>query len=91
MAILCATIIFSSNLNVIRATFTAVLPVLSNAGTLATKRRVPVSAGTLPTDGTLFVVLLMGTIVIVGCLTFFPALGLGPAAEHVAMQAGVTY
>jgi K+-transporting ATPase ATPase A chain len=58
---------------------------------VAAKRRVPVSAGTLPTHGTQFVTLLVGTIVIVGGLTFLPALALGPVAEQFAMLAGATY
>ena len=61
------------------------------AGTLAKKRRVPASAGTLPTHGTLFIALLVGTIVVVGGLTFFPALTLGPVVEHFALQAGASY
>jgi potassium-transporting ATPase potassium-binding subunit len=71
--------------------FLVIVPVLCIAGTLAGKRRVPVSAGTLPTHGTQFVTLLVGTIVIVGGLTFLPALALGPVAEHFAMLAGSTY
>jgi K+-transporting ATPase ATPase A chain len=71
--------------------FLVIVPVLCIAGTLAAKRIVPASAGTLPTHGTQFVGLLIGTVVIVGGLTFFPALALGPAAEQFAMQAGQTY
>jgi K+-transporting ATPase ATPase A chain len=48
-------------------------------------------AGTLPTHGKLFVTLLVGTIVLVGGLTFFPALAIGPLAEHAAMDAGINY
>ncbi len=70
--------------------FIVIIPVLCIAGTLAAKRIVPVSAGTLPTYGMQFVGLLVGTVVIVGGLTFFPALALGPVAEHFAMQAGIT-
>jgi potassium-transporting ATPase potassium-binding subunit len=61
--------------------FAVIVPVLCIAGTLAAKRIVPASPGTLPTDGLLFVGLLIGTAVIVGGLTFFPALALGPLAE----------
>ncbi len=68
-----------------------IIPVLCVAGTLAAKRIVPASSGTLPTYGMQFVGLLVGTVVIVGGLTFFPALALGPAAEHFAMQAGIVY
>ncbi len=63
-----------------------IIPLLAAAGSLARKRRVPASAGTLPTDGALFVGLLLGVILIVGALTFFPALALGPVVEHFLMQ-----
>ena len=65
--------------------FLVIIPVLAIAGCLAAKKRVPASAGTFPTDGALFVGLLVGVILIVGGLTFFPALALGPIAEHLAM------
>jgi len=71
--------------------FLIIVPVLAIAGSLAAKRSTPRSAGTLPTEGLQFVLLLAGTIVIVGGLTFLPALSLGPLVEHFAMQAGVTY
>ena len=71
--------------------FLVIVPVLCIAGTLAKKRRVPASAGTLPTHGTLFISFLVGTIAIVGGLTFFPALTLGPVAEHFALQVGTSY
>ena len=71
--------------------FLVIVPVLCIAGTLASKRRVPASAGTLPTNGTLFISLLICTIAIVGGLTFFSALTLGPLAEHLALQAGASY
>jgi K+-transporting ATPase ATPase A chain len=71
--------------------FLVIVPVLSIAGALAAKRLIPASSGTLPTHGVQFVGLMVGTILIVGGLTFFPALTLGPAAEHFAMQAGQTY
>jgi potassium-transporting ATPase potassium-binding subunit len=71
--------------------YLVIVPVLCIAGTLAEKRRVPTSAGTLPTHGPLFASLLVGTIIIVGGLTFFPALVLGPVAEHFAMHAGALY
>jgi K+-transporting ATPase ATPase A chain len=64
------------------------LPVLAMAGSLGRKQRIPASAGTFPTHGALFVLLLVATVVIVGALTFFPALALGPLAEQFAMQAG---
>ena len=71
--------------------FFVIVPMLAVAGALAEKKIVPRSVGTLPTHGGLFVGLLVGTIVIVGGLTFFPALVFGPLAEHFAMQAGTLY
>ena len=71
--------------------FMVIVPVLCIAGLLAAKRIVPVSSGTLPTHGALFVVLLVGVAGIVGGLTFFPSVALGPVAELFAMQAGTTY
>jgi potassium-transporting ATPase potassium-binding subunit len=62
--------------------FFYLLPMLAVAGSLAAKRRAPVSSGTFPTHGALFVGLLIGTVLIVGALTFFPALALGPIVEH---------
>jgi K+-transporting ATPase ATPase A chain len=61
------------------------------AGSLVAKKTVPASAGTFPTTGGLFVGLLVGVILIIGGLTFFPALALGPIAEHLAMQAQMTF
>ncbi len=71
--------------------FLFVIPVLAVAGSLAAKKIVPASAGTFPTDGGLFVGLVVGVILIVGGLTFFPALALGPVVEHLAMHAGTTF
>jgi potassium-transporting ATPase potassium-binding subunit len=68
-----------------------IVPVLAIAGSLAAKPIVPRSAGTLPTDRLLFVAFLIGVIVIVGGLTFLPALSLGPAAEQLAMQSDHLY
>jgi len=62
--------------------FCIIVPVLAIAGSLAAKKTVPVSAGTLPTHTPLFVVILMGIVVLVGVLTYVPALALGPIAEH---------
>jgi K+-transporting ATPase ATPase A chain len=69
--------------------FLMIVPLLAVAGSLAQKKLIPVSAGTLPTDGPLFVVLLAGVVVIVGALTFFPALALGPVVEHFQMLGGM--
>ncbi len=71
--------------------FVYIVPMLAVAGSLAAKKTAPASAGTFPTHGPLFVVLLMAVILIVGGLTFFPALALGPIAEHVSMLAGKTF
>jgi len=68
-----------------------IVPMLAVAGSLAAKKIVPPSEGTFPTTGPLFVGLLAGVVLIVGGLTFFPALALGPIAEHCAMQAGSLY
>jgi K+-transporting ATPase ATPase A chain len=61
------------------------------AGSLAAKKSIPPSAGTFPTTGGLFVGLLVGVIVIIGGLTFFPALALGPIVEHLAINAGTLF
>ncbi len=68
--------------------FLFLIPLLAAAGSLAAKKKIPESAGTFPTHGPLFVGLLVGTVVIVGALTFFPALSLGPIVEHFLMQSG---
>jgi potassium-transporting ATPase potassium-binding subunit len=62
--------------------YLVMVPVLAIAGSLAAKKRIPVSAGTLPTDSMQFVFLIVGTVLILGALTFFPALALGPLVEH---------
>ncbi|TIP21140.1 MAG: potassium-transporting ATPase subunit KdpA, partial [Mesorhizobium sp.] len=71
--------------------FLVIIPALAIAGSLAAKKTVPASAGTFPTDGMLFVGLLVGVIVIVGGLTFFPSLAVGPIVEHLAMIRGQTF
>jgi potassium-transporting ATPase potassium-binding subunit len=68
--------------------FGFILPALAVAGSLAAKKKVPVTSGTLPTHGVLFVGLLVGVIVVVGALTFFPALSLGPVVEYFLMAKG---
>ena len=65
--------------------FWLLVPVLAIAGSLASKKIVPVSSGTLPTHTPLFVALLIGTVLMVGALTFVPALALGPVVEHLQM------
>jgi potassium-transporting ATPase potassium-binding subunit len=68
--------------------FLFMIPALAAAGSLASKKAVPTSAGTLPTHGPLFVGLLVATVIVVGALTFFPALSLGPIVEHLLMHQG---
>ena len=68
--------------------FWMIIPAMAIAGSLAAKKSVPASSGTFPTTGGLFVGLVIGVILIVGGLTFFPALALGPIVEHLAMTAG---
>jgi K+-transporting ATPase ATPase A chain len=64
-----------------------IVAVLAIAGSLAAKKRVPVTAGTMPTHGPTFVILLIGTVLLVGALTFVPALALGPVVEHLTLWA----
>jgi potassium-transporting ATPase potassium-binding subunit len=71
--------------------FMMIVPVLAVAGNLARKKAVPPSLGTFPVTSPLFTTLLVSVIVIVGALTFFPALSLGPIVEHLLMQAGQTF
>jgi potassium-transporting ATPase potassium-binding subunit len=71
--------------------FGVIIPVLAIAGNMARKNITPVSSGTFRTDNWLFVFLLIGVIIIVGGLTFFPALSLGPLAEHILMINGITF
>jgi K+-transporting ATPase ATPase A chain len=73
------------------ARFLFIIPALAIAGSLAAKKLIPVTSGTLPTNGSLFVVLLIGTVVIVGALTYFPALSLGPIVEHFQMLNGKVF
>ena len=71
--------------------FLMIVPMVAVAGSLAAKKSVPPSLGTFPTHGPLFVLLLVGVILIVGGLTFFPALALGPIVEHLALAGGILY
>ncbi|MFL5421391.1 MAG: potassium-transporting ATPase subunit KdpA, partial [Myxococcales bacterium] len=68
--------------------FLMIVPALGIAGSMVDKKVIPAGPGTFPTNGTLFVGLLVGVVIIVGALTFFPALSLGPIAEHFAARAG---
>jgi K+-transporting ATPase ATPase A chain len=87
------TLWFNSTLGVamLLGRFGYVIPVLALAGSLAAKKKVPTSAGTFPTDGPLFVGLLVGVIVILYLLQYFPALSLGPVVEHYLMLDGKTF
>lgn len=78
----------STGLAMLIGRFLFLIPLLAIAGGLAAKREVPSTSGTLPTDGALFVGVLIGTIIIVGALTFFPALSLGPIVEHFLLGQG---
>jgi len=71
--------------------FIMIVPTMAIAGSLAAKKSVPESVGTFPTTGGLFIGLVVGVIVIIGGLTFFPALALGPLVEHIAMVQGQTF
>jgi potassium-transporting ATPase potassium-binding subunit len=71
--------------------FLMIVPMLAIAGSLARKKSVPPSAGTFPVTTPLFTLLLTGVILIVGALTFFPALSLGPVLEHLLLHAGSTF
>jgi potassium-transporting ATPase potassium-binding subunit len=78
-------------LTMLAGRFLMIVPALAIAGSLVGKKSVAESLGTFPTNGVLFVVLLVGVIIIVGALTFFPALSLGPIVEHFVAQAGKVY
>src|SRR5262249_37035192 len=71
--------------------FWMIIPAMAIAGSLAAQKSVPPSSGTFPTTGGLFIGLVVGVILIVGGLTFFPALALGPIVEHLAMSAGTLF
>ena len=75
-------------LNMLIGRFAMIVPMLALGGFLAEKKIAPESAGTFPVAGPMFVVLLVGVVLIVGALTFFPALALGPIVEHLSMTAG---
>ncbi len=82
---------WSLGLTMLAGRFLMIVPAMAVAGSLVGKKSVPESLGTFPTNGSLFVVLLVGVIVIVGALTFFPALALGPIVEHFLANAGKVY
>jgi K+-transporting ATPase ATPase A chain len=71
--------------------FLMLIPALAIAGSMVSKKVVPVGPGTFPTDGTLFTGLLISVVIIVGALTFFPALSLGPIVEHFLAASGKVF
>ena len=71
--------------------YVSIILMLALAGSMAAKKEVPMTVGTMKTDGRLFGGVLAGTVLIIGALTFFPVLALGPLAEHFAMWAGLTF
>jgi K+-transporting ATPase ATPase A chain len=81
----------TQGLTMLAGRFLMIVPVLAIAGSMVGKKVVPAGPGTFPTDGTLFIVLLVGVVFIVGALTFFPVLSLGPIVEHFVAQAGKVY
>jgi potassium-transporting ATPase potassium-binding subunit len=81
----------TGGLSMLVGRFWMIIPAIAIAGSLAAKKSVPASAGTFPTDGGLFVGLVVGVILIIGGLTFFPALALGPIVEHLAMTQGTLF
>lgn len=87
------TLFYNSTLGIamLFGRFFVKIPALAIAGSLAAKKTVPASAGTFPTHGGLFVGLLVGVVLIIGGLTFFPSLALGPVVEHFAGAAGQTF
>jgi K+-transporting ATPase ATPase A chain len=81
----------TNGLSMLFGRYLMIIPMMAIAGSLAAKKIVPPSLGTFPVTTPLFVVLLIGVILIVGALTFFPVLSLGPIVEHLLMQAGQTF
>ena len=71
--------------------FFMIIPILAIAGNLAAKKHVPESLGTFPVTGPLFTALLISVVLVVGSLTFFPALSLGPILENLLMNAGKAF
>jgi potassium-transporting ATPase potassium-binding subunit len=70
------------------ARYWIIVPVLALAGSLAAKKKVPAGPGTLPTHTPMFIFFLVGVVIVIGALTFFPALALGPIVEHLVLYGG---
>jgi len=81
----------TQGLTMLAGRFWMIIPVMAIAGSMVGKKIAPPTLGTFPTDGALFVLLLVGVVAIVGALTFFPALSLGPIVEHFVAQAGKVF
>jgi K+-transporting ATPase ATPase A chain len=81
----------TTGFNMLMGRFLMMIPMLALAGNLARKKSIPPSPGTFPVNTALFTVLLTGVILIVGALTFFPALSLGPILEHLLLQHGTLF
>jgi K+-transporting ATPase ATPase A chain len=81
----------SGGIAIILGRYVSIVLMLALAGSMASKRPVPMTVGTMRTDNRVFAGVLIGTVLIVGALTFFPVLALGPIAEHLAMVAGQTF
>jgi K+-transporting ATPase ATPase A chain len=71
--------------------FLMIVPILALAGGFAARKQIPAGPGTFRTEGATFVVLLVGTVLLVGALTFLPALAIGPVVEHFALQANTQF
>ncbi len=82
---------YMTGLAMLAGRFTIIIPAVMIGGSLAVKKKIPESSGTFRTDGIIFCVLLTGVILIVGALTFFPALILGPVAEHMLFMKGILF
>ena len=82
---------FTLGITMLAGRFLMIVPMLAIAGNLASKKIAPPSVGTFPVDNSLFTVLLTGVVVIVGALTFFPALSLGPILEHLLLRVGTSF
>lgn len=81
----------SLGLTMLAGRFLMIIPILGIAGAMLNKKTVPAGPGTFPTNGPLFIALLVGVVIIVGALTFFPALSLGPVVEHFLAASGKAY
>ena len=84
-------VLFAGGIAMLIGRFFMIIPAMAIAGSLAAKKTLPASAGTFPTHGGLFIGLLVGVVLIVGGLTYLPALALGPIIDHLSMMAGTLF